>query len=89
MGINEYKFSQLIITQYFSFLVYGNEKLQNLGNSDNNGNIFQDDEWNRARYGSSVPAHMRHHRSGQVVIETEENLSDKEIYPSNLSLIHI
>uniref|UniRef100_T1HAW1 Uncharacterized protein n=1 Tax=Rhodnius prolixus TaxID=13249 RepID=T1HAW1_RHOPR len=35
------------------------------------------------RYSSSLPAHMRHqHRPGQV-IETEENLSDKEIYPNN------
>lgn len=43
-------------------------------------------EEERRRYGASVPAHMRHHqhhRGGQVIIETEENLSDKEIYPSN------
>lgn len=40
------------------------------------------------RYGSSVPPHLRqgHQRTridqhGQVVIEPEENLSDKEIYP--------
>ncbi|XP_063218696.1 uncharacterized protein LOC134528958 [Bacillus rossius redtenbacheri] len=48
----------------------------------------------RDRYGSAVPAHMRHpgsagHRTtrvdahGQIIIETEENLSDKEIYPAN------
>ncbi|EEB13454.1 hypothetical protein Phum_PHUM240780 [Pediculus humanus corporis] len=42
----------------------------------------------KQRFGSSVPPHMRqgHHRTridqhGQVVIEPEENLSDKEIYP--------
>lgn len=42
----------------------------------------------KQRYGSSVPPHMRqgHQRTridqhGQVVIEPEENLSDKEIYP--------
>ncbi|XP_054290498.1 peripheral-type benzodiazepine receptor-associated protein 1-like isoform X8 [Macrosteles quadrilineatus] len=43
-------------------------------------------EEERRRYGSSVPPHMRHHqhhRGGQVIIETEENLSDKEVYPSN------
>ncbi|RZF46120.1 hypothetical protein LSTR_LSTR012980, partial [Laodelphax striatellus] len=42
------------------------------------------EEDRRMRYGSLVPSHMRHHqRTGQVIIETEENLSDKEIYPSN------
>ncbi|XP_039298084.1 RIMS-binding protein 2 [Nilaparvata lugens] len=44
------------------------------------------EEDRRMRYGSFVPSHMRsshHQRTGQVIIETEENLSDKEIYPSN------
>ncbi|KAF6216072.1 hypothetical protein GE061_000410 [Apolygus lucorum] len=45
-----------------------------------NGKQQEDD---RRRYGSSIPPHMRNqHRPGQV-IETEENLSDKEIYPNN------
>lgn len=44
---------------------------------------MQQEDERRLRYGSSIPAHMRHqHRPGQV-IETEENLSDKEIYPNN------
>lgn len=45
-------------------------------------------EKQQQRYGSSVPPHLRqgHQRTridqhGQVVIEPEENLSDKEIYP--------
>ncbi|CAG2060744.1 unnamed protein product, partial [Timema podura] len=49
----------------------------------------------RERYGSAVPPHMRHHQGmvghratrvdahGQIIIETDENLSDKEIYPAN------
>ncbi|XP_049767950.1 RIMS-binding protein 2-like [Schistocerca cancellata] len=53
------------------------------------------DRRQRERYGSAVPPHMRHHQQssghrqmridshGQVVIEPEENLSDKEIYPAN------
>ncbi|XP_024084394.1 peripheral-type benzodiazepine receptor-associated protein 1 isoform X4 [Cimex lectularius] len=42
----------------------------------------QQEDDRRTRYGS-IPPHMRHqHRPGQV-IETEENLSDKEIYPNN------
>ncbi|BES90149.1 Variant SH3 domain [Nesidiocoris tenuis] len=46
-----------------------------------NGKHQEDDR--RMRYGSSIPPHMRnHHRPGQV-IETEENLSDKEIYPNS------
>ncbi|XP_066905379.1 RIMS-binding protein 2 [Halyomorpha halys] len=49
---------------------------------DKHQNEKQEEE-RRLRYGSSIPAHMRHqHRPGQV-IETEENLSDKEIYPNN------
>ncbi|XP_046682775.1 RIMS-binding protein 2 isoform X2 [Homalodisca vitripennis] len=53
------------------------------------GKQHSNKEEERRRYGSSVPAHMRHHQhhrtgtGGQVIIETEENLSDKEIYPSN------
>nr|XP_018917648.1 PREDICTED: uncharacterized protein LOC109044172 isoform X5 [Bemisia tabaci] len=40
----------------------------------------------RRRYGSAVPPHMRHHQPqrnahGQIIIDPEENLSDKEIYP--------
>lgn len=49
-------------------------------------NSLQESE--KQRYSSSVPPHMRqgHQRTridqhGQVVIEPEENLSDKEIYP--------
>ncbi|XP_075220462.1 RIMS binding protein [Lycorma delicatula] len=42
------------------------------------------DEERRLRYGSSAPSsQIRHNRSGQVIIETDENLSDKEIYPSS------
>jgi len=56
----------------------------------------QQDDPNRHRIGSGVaqrypnapvPSHMRRHVSnrvdahGQVIIETDENLSDKEIYP--------
>jgi hypothetical protein len=54
------------------------------------------DRRQREQYGSAVPAHMRRqmqgsqsgHRNmrvdarGQVIIDTEENLSDKEIYPA-------
>lgn len=34
---------------------------------------------------SAVPPHMRQHRNahGQVIIDSDENLSDKEIYPGN------
>lgn len=56
-------------------------------------NIVQQDDPNRHRMVSGVgqryatapvPSHMRRHRvdaHGQVIIETDENLSDKEIYP--------
>ncbi|PNF20897.1 hypothetical protein B7P43_G11184, partial [Cryptotermes secundus] len=54
------------------------------------------DRRQRAQYGSAVPPHMRHHMQGsqsghrnmrvdahgQVIIDPEENLSDKEIYPA-------
>jgi hypothetical protein len=54
------------------------------------------DRRQRAQYGSAVPPHMRHHMQGsqsghrnmrvdahgQVIIDPEENLSDKEIYPT-------
>jgi hypothetical protein len=54
------------------------------------------DRRQRERYGSAVPPHMRHHMQGgqsghrnmrvdahgQVIIDPEENLSDKEIYPA-------
>lgn len=54
------------------------------------------DRRQRERYGSAVPLHMRHHMQGsqsghrnmrvdahgQVIIDPEENLSDKEIYPA-------
>ena len=54
------------------------------------------DRRQRERYGSAVPPHMRHHMQGsqsghrnmrvdahgQIIIDPEENLSDKEIYPA-------
>jgi len=54
------------------------------------------DRRQRDRYGSAVPPHMRHHMQGsqpghrnmrvdahgQIIIDPEENLSDKEIYPA-------
>lgn len=49
--------------------------------------VCQEEE--RRRYGSSVPTHLRHHqhhRGGQVIIDTEENLSDKEIYPNHMGI---
>ncbi|KAI5725005.1 hypothetical protein M8J77_010009 [Diaphorina citri] len=39
----------------------------------------------RERDRTAVPPHMRSHRNahGQVIIDSDENLSDKEIYPGN------
>ncbi|XP_073998892.1 RIMS-binding protein 2-like isoform X2 [Rhodnius prolixus] len=54
-----------------------------LKGKQHNGKMEDDRRGINLRYSSSLPAHMRHqHRPGQV-IETEENLSDKEIYPNN------
>ncbi|KAK9498069.1 hypothetical protein O3M35_003951 [Rhynocoris fuscipes] len=53
------------------------------GGKQHNGKMEEERRGGGVRYGSSIPSHMRHqHRPGQV-IETEENLSDKEIYPNN------
>lgn len=41
------------------------------------------------KYGSAVPSHMRPQRNayGQVIVDTEtENLSDKEIFPGQISI---
>ncbi|XP_050441109.1 uncharacterized protein LOC126846058 isoform X4 [Adelges cooleyi] len=47
------------------------------------------EEDKRMKYGSAVPSHMRPQRNayGQVIVDTEaENLSDKEIFPGQISI---
>ncbi|XP_050524709.1 peripheral-type benzodiazepine receptor-associated protein 1 [Daktulosphaira vitifoliae] len=47
------------------------------------------EEDKRMKYGSAVPSHMRPQRNayGQVIVDTEtENLSDKEIFPGQMSI---
>lgn len=52
--------------------------------------IFQQEETEkRIKYGSAMPSHMRPQRNayGQVIVDTEtENLSDKEIFPGQISI---